>query len=127
MFKDPLFIGISIGVSIAVFVATLIGIPIAIVRVPEDYLVRPPEKAKNKPLKLAKNALGAALVALGIAMLVLPGQGVLTVIAGVALLDFPGRQKLLRKLLLRPRIQRANTAIRRRGGKPPLQAPEDAP
>lgn len=126
MFDDPLFIGISVGVSIAVFVATLIGIPIAIIRVPEDYLVKPPDKSKNKALKIAKNVLGVALTALGIAMLILPGQGILTLIAGLTLVDFPGRQKLLRKLLSKPKIQRAITAIRRRGGKPPLQTPEHA-
>ena len=126
MFDHPTFIAISIGLSIAIFVATLIAIPIAIIRVPEDYLVRPPQRSKSMPLKIAKNALGIALVALGVVMLFLPGQGVLTVIAGITLVDFPGRQKLLHKLLGQPKVQRAITAIRRRGGKPPLQTPKRA-
>lgn len=121
MLEDPIFIGISVGVSIALFVGSLVAIPIVIIRLPEDYLVRPPQKSKSLPLRIAKNALGVVLLAVGIAMLVLPGQGVLMVIIGLLLVDFPGRRKLLHKLLTKPKVQRAITAIRRRGGKPPLQ------
>jgi hypothetical protein len=126
MFEDPTFMAISIGVSIAIFVGSLIAIPIAIIRLPEDYLVHPPEQTKSMPLKIAKNALGIALLAIGIAMLVLPGQGVLMVIAGLTLVDFPGRHKLVKKLLSKPKVQRAITAIRRRGHKPPLQTPSSS-
>lgn len=121
MLDDPLFLGISIGLSIAVFVGSLIAIPIAIIRLPEDYLVRPPERSKHLGLTIAKNALGVVLVAIGVVLLVLPGQGVLMVIAGLTLVDFPGRHALLRKLLGQDKVQRAVTAIRRRAGKPPLQ------
>lgn len=121
MFEDPVFVGISIGVSIAVFVGSLIAIPVALIRLPEDYLVKEPEKSKSLPLKIAKNALGVALLAVGIAMLILPGQGVLMVIAGLTLVDFPGRHKLVRKLMTKDKVQRVITAIRRRGGKPPLR------
>jgi hypothetical protein len=121
MFEDPVFIGISVGVSIAVFVGSLIAIPVALIRLPEDYLVNPPEKQKSLWLAIAKNALGVALLAIGIAMLVLPGQGVLMIIAGLTLVDFPGRHKWIRKLMTQDKVQRAVTAIRKRAGKPPLR------
>ena len=121
MFDDPVFMGVSIGVSIAVFVGSLIAIPVALIRLPEDYLVNPPKKSKNLALVIGKNALGVALLLIGIAMLILPGQGVLMVIAGLTLVDFPGRRKLLKKLLSKPKVQRPITAIRRWGGKPPLK------
>lgn len=121
MLDDPTFIGISIGVSIAVFLGSLIALPIVLIRMREDYLVHPPEKSKNMALVIAKNVLGVALLAIGIAMLVLPGQGVLMGIVGLMLVDFPGRHKLLMKLMQKPKVQRVITAIRRRGGKPPLQ------
>jgi hypothetical protein len=121
MFEDPVFIGISIGVSIAVFVGSLIAIPVTLIRLPEDYLVKEPEKSKSLPLKIAKNALGVALLAVGVAMLILPGQGVLMVIAGLTLVDFPGRHKLVRKLMTKDKVLRVVTAIRRWGHKPPLR------
>ena len=121
MFEDPVFIGISIGVSVAVFVGSLIAIPVALIKLPEDYLVNPPKKQKSVPLAIAKNVLGVALLVIGVVMLFLPGQGVLMIIAGLTLVDFPGRHKLLRKLLTKDKVQRAITAIRRRAGKPPLR------
>lgn len=118
---DGTLIAISIVLSIVVFVGSLIAIPVAIVRLPEDYLVRPPEETKSVPLKIAKNVLGVALLAVGIAMLVLPGQGVLMVIVGLMLIDFPGRHKLVVKLMKKPKVLKVITAIRKRFGKPPLK------
>ena len=42
-------------------------------------------------LLIAKNLLGFVLIVAGIAMLVLPGQGLLTIVVGVVLMNFPGR------------------------------------
>jgi hypothetical protein len=126
MFDDPVFMGVSIGVSIAVFLGSLIAIPIVLIKMPEDYLVHPPKKSANTALKIGKNVLGVALLAIGVALLILPGQGVLMIIVGLLLVDFPGRQKLLRKLMAKPKVQKAITAIRKRAGKPPLQIKQNA-
>ena len=98
-----------------------VELPVVLIRMPEDYLVNPPKKSGNVAIKVAKNVLGVALLAVGVAMLVLPGQGVLMLIVGLVIVDFPGRHKLLLKLMKKPKVQRAITAIRRWGGKPPLQ------
>jgi hypothetical protein len=121
MFDDPVFVGISIGVSVAAFLGSLIAIPVVLIKMPEDYLTQPPKKSEHPALKVGKNLLGVALLAIGVAMLVLPGQGVLMIIVGLLLVDFPGRRKLLRKLMAKPKVQKAITAIRKRAGKPPLQ------
>jgi hypothetical protein len=54
-------------------------------------------------------------------MLVLPGQGVLTIVAGLSLAHFPGKRRLQRRLLGAPGIRALCDAIRRRAGVPPLQ------
>ncbi len=118
---DKMLIAVSIGFSIAVFIGSLIAIPIVLVRLPEDYLVHPPAKTKSVAQKVMKNALGVTLVAIGVAMLVLPGQGILMVIVGLTLVDFPGRQRLLLKLMKQPKVQRVITKIRARVGRPPLK------
>lgn len=71
-----------------------------------------------------KNVLGVVLVLMGLAMLVLPGQGVLTFLIGISLLDFPGKRNLERRIVRTPTVYRAMDAIRRRAGQPPLVLPE---
>ena len=44
---------------------------------------------------IARNVVGAIVVLAGLIMLVTPGQGILTIIAGLAIMDFPGRDRLL--------------------------------
>jgi hypothetical protein len=72
---------------------------------------------------VGKNIGGLLLVALGIVLSLpgVPGQGLLTVLLGVMLLDFPGRTTLEQKLLSRPSIVNAINRLRGRFKKPPLQ------
>jgi hypothetical protein len=72
---------------------------------------------------VGKNIGGVLLVALGIVLSLpgVPGQGLLTVLLGIMLLDFPGRSRLEQKLLSRPSIVNAINSLRGRFGKPPLQ------
>jgi hypothetical protein len=72
---------------------------------------------------LGKNIAGVLLVALGVILSIpgVPGQGLLTVLLGVMLLDFPGRTRLEQKLLSRPTVVNAINGLRGRFGKPPLE------
>jgi hypothetical protein len=71
---------------------------------------------------VGKNLLGAVLVLLGVIMSLpgVPGQGVLTILLGVMLLDFPGKRGLELKLVSRPKVLRAINRIRSRFDRPPL-------
>ncbi|MEQ9096145.1 MAG: PGPGW domain-containing protein [Phycisphaerales bacterium] len=116
-------------VSVVVFVGSLLIMPALIVRIPRDYFVhdvRPPSRwASHAPwlrlsLRIGKNVLGIVLVLGGIAMLVLPGQGLLTIFAGFILLDFP-RKYAFEKWLVRHRWVRGPLNwVRRRNGREPL-------
>ena len=70
----------------------------------------------------AKNLLGLVLVGAGIIMSLpgVPGQGVLTILLGIMLLDFPGKRTLETRIVSRPRVNGAVNALRARFGKPPL-------
>jgi hypothetical protein len=74
-------------------------------------------------LRIARNALGVLLVLLGIAMLLLPGQGLITLLVGVLLVDFPGKQRLVQRLLGRPKALKVVNKMREKHGKPPLAPP----
>jgi hypothetical protein len=62
------------------------------------------------------------LVLLGVAMLLLPGQGLITLMVGVLLVDFPGKQRLVQRVLGRPKVLSAVNKLRVKRGSPPLVA-----
>lgn len=121
----------SMGVaSIVMFVGSLFIMPAIIVRIRHDYFAhdkRPPPRwahhhaAVRMFLHVLKNLLGGLLMLAGLAMLVLPGQGLLTLILGFFLIDFPGKYRFERWLVARPYIHRPLNWLRRRAQRVPLQ------
>jgi len=114
--------------SVVSFVASVITIPWILIRLPYDYFCdRHPRtwmKDHHPVLRLIalvlKNLVGGILLLGGIALLVLPGQGLLTMLIGVSLMDFPGKRTIERKLVSRPLILETINRIRQRFDRPPL-------
>jgi hypothetical protein len=115
--------------STAMFLATLVIVPMLVVRIPYDYFAssRRPWRpwADRHPLlrallELGKTLLGLMLVIAGILMLVLPGQGVVTILVGLTLMSFPGKFRLERWIVARRPVRRFFNWLRRRAGKRPL-------
>jgi hypothetical protein len=115
--------------SLAVFVASLLVVPAVIVRIPADYFTRDerPRGAWDHwpspvryALLIAKNALGIVFIVAGFAMLVLPGQGLLTLLIGFLMLDFPGKYRVEKRLFSLPSVRRATDWVRKRAGREPL-------
>ena len=71
---------------------------------------------------ILKNLLGVILVLLGILMSIpgVPGQGLLTILLGIILLDFPGKRSLEQKLVSQPMILQKINRLRHKFSKPPL-------
>jgi hypothetical protein len=116
---------VLIVVSVAFFVGTLAAIPFIVRRLPADYFARPRPK-HSLAKRIVRNVVGVVLVAAGIVMLVLPGQGIVTVLLGLSVLDLPIKDRILRWLLQRPKIQEGVQRIRSKAGKPPLVIPRTA-
>jgi hypothetical protein len=72
---------------------------------------------------ILKNILGVLLIGLGIILSVpgVPGQGFLTILLGLIMLDIPGKRPIEAKIISRPPVLAAANKIRKRFGKPPLQ------
>jgi hypothetical protein len=70
-----------------------------------------------------RNLLAVALVGLGIILSLpgVPGQGLLTILLGIMLSDFPGKERLERKIVGYPKVLQALNRLRQRFEKPPLQ------
>ena len=118
------------GASLVSFVATLAIVPWLVIRIPADYFAgqRRPEtyKIRHHPivawllLLIVKNFIGGVFVLSGIVMLVLPGQGVLTIMLGIALMNFPGKFQLERWIVSRGSTLRFINYLRRKHGRPAL-------
>lgn len=119
----------AVGVLMALI--SMLAIPWMLVRMPTDYFNAPSRPTNlRSPLVwliwFARNALAAILLLAGIAMLVLPGQGLLTIVIAIMASTFPGKYRLERAIMRRPGILRAVNWIRGRRDKPPLDPPLDS-
>jgi len=115
---------------VVTFAISLAIVSFIVVRIPPDYF------HKDRPRDLwsdrhpairfmgtfAKNALGVVLVVIGVLMSIpgVPGQGILTILLGIMLLDFPGKRTLEYKLVSRPQVLKTINRLRHRFGKPSL-------
>jgi hypothetical protein len=116
-----------LSVSSAVMLAgSVLLVPWLVIRAPADVFVRP-ARVHRGPFAIAvavvRNLLGAALFAAGLLMLVLPGQGMLTLVAALCLVDLPRKRALFRRLVARPALWKTLAWIRHRAGKPPFLEP----
>lgn len=116
-------------ICLLMFVVSLAAICVVIVLVPAPHFVDEPQPfwANKPPLVrwiglFGKNLSGLALIMVGIVLSVpgIPGQGLLTILIGLMLLDIPGKHRLARTLVRRPRILRTMNRIRSLFGRPPL-------
>ncbi len=127
------------SLSLVMLLVFPILIIVIVVRLPADYLAAPrrPRYPRRRRtlwrllLVTLKNALGGLFVLAGVAMLVLPGQGLLTILLGLSLMNFPGKFRLERWLIARGATLRLINRLRRRYGQPslvlnhPPQSPSD--
>jgi hypothetical protein len=124
--------GLAVGASLFVvtFLASLALTILVVVRLPADHFAehRRGFWEHRHPLLraaglVAKNGVGLLLVAAGMVMSIpgFPGQGVLTVLIGLTLVDFPGKRPLERALVRRPAIRRLLDRVRARFGRPALE------
>lgn len=117
-------------VSGVVFVGSLIAVPWIVVRIPEDYFGSPRRPrtrfASEYPVLrwtiwTLRNVLGVILVLAGLVMLVLPGQGILTLAVGLLMMDFPGKHQIERRVIQSRLVIQPINWVRRKADVRPLQ------
>jgi hypothetical protein len=115
--------------SAFVFVISLLSLPWLVAQIPDDYFVpkkrQPTQWKTRQPLirlviLIGKNCLGYVLLLGGILMLFLPGQGLLTMITGLLLIDYPGKFRLERRIVNTPAVLKSLNWLRAKANKPPL-------
>jgi len=120
---------LALGAFALTFVLSLAVIAVVVVRLPATYFRGDSVSSMvtyHPVIRwcaiILKNILGLLLVALGLLLSLpgVPGQGLLTALIGVMLLDFPGKRRLERRLVSRPSLLAAINALRARFGRPAL-------
>jgi hypothetical protein len=97
-----------------------------VLALPEDYFeVDQPRLTSWTATRIARNGAGVVLVAVGAVLSIpgVPGQGVLTILVGLFLVDFPRRQQLERALARRAGVLPALNRLRARFNRAPLRPP----
>ncbi|RKU32285.1 hypothetical protein C6496_24230 [Candidatus Poribacteria bacterium] len=113
-------------IIIATTFATLASISMLLISLPPDYFTRKRRMSRIKNpilrlfLRLLKNVGGAVFLIAGFIMLFTPGPGVLSALVGVILCDFPGKRRVERKIIARPRVLSMINRIRARYNRPLL-------
>ena len=115
--------------SVMTFIGSLVIVPWLILRMSPEYFIRHRldviERHQLHPVLaiiifFLRNAVGFGLLAAGMAMLIMPGQGILTMLIGLSFMDFPGKHRLLEKMVQVRIVQQSLNWIRRKGGKEDL-------
>jgi len=119
--------------SIGTFLVGILLAAVGIVYLPRDYFsqrYRPfSHKISNVILRrtylVGKNVIGVLFVLTGVMLLVLPGQGLLTIAIGLSLTDFPGKHKIVGRLTRRGPVLRGANWLRSKAGRYPLDPFEE--
>ena len=117
--------------SVIFFIVSIILIPKIIAYIPEDYFIVKSEMPATTKLSIGRlivsiirNIVGIFLIFCGIVMLITPGQGVLTILAGIFILEFPGKFKFELFLVKKPSVLKTLNWIRRKQNVSDFQIPE---
>jgi hypothetical protein len=120
----------AVLISAVTFAVSTAAVTFVLVKLPANYFHSSHERAfltsRHPLLRMCgiflKNLLGLLLVGFGVLMTLpgVPGPGVLTILFGVMLLDFPRKRELEVKFVSRPRVFQAINALRARFSRPPL-------
>jgi len=125
------FLIAAISLTVSTFVISIIAVGVVVVRIPATYFAGDHHPLAwgdrhplvRWPLLIGKNLLGVVLIALGIIMSLpgVPGQGILTVLIGAMLVNFPGKRHFEKWLLRRRGVLNTINRLRAKYGRPPLQ------
>lgn len=121
---------VGVGLFLISFAFSFLAIGIVMVKIPENYFSPHYQQdfLPNSPwlvrwgAVIAKNVFGVFLILLGVVLSLpgVPGQGVLTILLGLIMVDIPGKRPLEARIIKRPTILAAINDLRAKYKKPPL-------
>lgn len=122
-----------VGGSLLSMLVGIFAVPALILRIPAEYFTHSRRRTlaatRRHPalrfvLNGAKNLVGAVFIAAGLVLLFLPGQGLLTLLVGLIIMNYPGKFAFERWLVRRPHVLPALNWLRTKYGRVPLLPPD---
>jgi hypothetical protein len=103
---------------------SIFGIKYFAAKIPQDYFKNKQRVSKLKESSIVlwlfymitKNLIGYIFIILGILALVLPGQGILMILIGLVMSDYPGKQNLERRIISIKTVRRGINWLRKKSG-----------
>jgi len=114
--------------SLIIFIFSLLSLKWLVSFIPYDYFTNnSPSKLKSEffliwiMLMIVKNIIGYILIVGGILMLVLPGQGLFTILIGLMLSNYPGKFYIEKRFIAIPSILKMINWLRKKTNTPKIK------
>jgi len=130
---DSLTLGrvlIGVGLFLGSLLLSFLAIGVVMVKIPKNYFSSHYKRdfLPDSPFLvrwgavIAKNLFGVFLVLLGIVLSLpgVPGQGILTILLGLIMIDIPGKRPLEARIIQRPAVLSAINRLRAKYEREPL-------
>ena len=122
---------LGVGFFLGSLLISFLAIGVVMVKIPANYFSPHYQQdflpnsswAVRWGAVIAKNIVGVFLIALGIILSLpgVPGQGVLTILLGLIMIDIPGNRPIEARIIKRPTVLAAINNLRERYGKAQLE------
>ncbi|MFM9903735.1 MAG: hypothetical protein ACKVQJ_04095 [Pyrinomonadaceae bacterium] len=122
---------LGVGLFLVSLTISFAAIGIVMVKIPSNYFSSHYQRdfLPDSPwmvrwgVVIVKNIAGIFLILLGIILSIpgVPGQGILTILLGLIMIDIPGKRPLEARIIKRPAVLAAINKLRARYQKPPLE------
>jgi hypothetical protein len=115
-------------ISFSLFLGALLFLPLIVAALPVNIFMGKRVERKKLPLVrviilIFRNILGGILFIVGVIMLFIPGQGLLTMLAGLVLMAFPGKTRIMHRLLAIKSLQKGLNSLRQKLKREPFLFP----
>ena len=115
------------SISAVIFIFSLLSIKWLVALIPSDYFIKKEDSKFKKKYPflwflslIIKNIFGYSLIIGGIFMLILPGQGVFTIMIGLMLSNYPGKYAIEKKFIAIPSVLKGINWLRKKSNEPPI-------
>ena len=122
---------LGVGLFLGSLLISFLAIGIVMVKIPANYFSSHYKQdflpgshwSVRWGAVIVKNVLGVCLIVLGVLLSLpgVPGQGILTILLGLIMIDIPGKRPIEARIIKRPTVLAAVNNLRNRYGKPPLE------
>lgn len=122
---------IAVGLFLLSLVVSFGALTVAAVKIPRNYFSSHYQKdfmpgstwIVRWGATIGKNALGLILILLGIVLSLpgIPGQGLITILIGLIMIDIPGKRPLECRIIKWPKVLSTINALRKKFDEKPLE------